>query len=196
LNSCSASSTLAVSAARSASVARAQAMRTTVEASHSRASVKIVDRHAAELVEVAEAVADQAGIALADEGAAARTRLQRDQPGRSRLRNASRTAPRLTPKSRQLALRRQLIARAQLARGDAPLDLLGDLVRQAAMLDGDEGLAHGVPPAVRPASAVAADPLAIGILARAADVAREIGVERRLVAAGRDVGLEMILVLA
>jgi hypothetical protein len=141
LNSRSASSTLAVSAARSASLPRLG---------------EIVDRHAAQLVEVAEAVADQAGIALADEGAAARTRLQRDQPGAFEV--AQRLAHRAAADAEalgQLAFRRQLVARAQLARSDAPLDLLGDLVRQAAMLDGDEGLAHGVPPAVRPASAVA-----------------------------------------
>ena len=66
----SASSTLAVSAARSSSVARVQAMRTTVEASHSLASGQLVERYAAKLVEIAEAVADEAGIALADEGAA------------------------------------------------------------------------------------------------------------------------------
>ena len=155
---------------------------------------ELVERHAAELVEVAEAVADQAGIALADEGAAARTRLQRNEAGALEI--AQRLAHRAAADAEafgQFALRRQLVARAQLARGDAYLDLRRDLVGQALALDRGEVLAHGAPSRRQAGERPGADAVAIGCPRRAAaDVVGEIGVECRLVAAGGDIGLEVL----
>jgi len=113
-----------------------QAMRTTVAAKPQPRLGQLVERHAAQLIEIAEAVADDVGIALADEGAARAPACRATSPERSRLRRASRTAPRLTRKLfGHLALGRQLVAALQLTRRDAHLDLGRYLVGEAAALD-------------------------------------------------------------
>ena len=107
---------------------------------------QLLERDAAELVEVAEAVADHAGIAAADEGAAPRTRLQRHHAGAFEVaQRFADGAPAYAEILGKLAFGRQLVASAQVARRDAHLDLRRHLVGEPALLDRRKRRRHAVP---------------------------------------------------